>query len=132
MQTWMMTGPRTIHKRIIRELFSKCDVKKYIVAMETGSEGYEHWQIRCQASRPDFFDYVHDREPRFNIQKAETDSFEYERKEGRYWTSEDTTEIRICRFGKLGGAGRQWQKQILEILRKQDENNRRHSRSRRS
>ncbi|ANC51523.1 replication associated protein [Bovine faeces associated smacovirus 2] len=115
-----MTGPRTIHKRIIREIFKKCDVKKYIIAMETGNGGYEHWQIRCTASRPDFFEYVHDREPRFNIQKAETESMEYERKEGRFWSSEDTTEIRQCRFGELGGKGREWQRQILKVLKNQD------------
>lgn len=119
MQTWMMTGPRTIHKRIIRELFDQCDVKEYVIAKETGKGGYEHWQIRCKASRPDFFDYVHDREPRFNIQKAQTEDFDYERKDGNFWCSEDTNEIRKCRFGKLGDCGMIWQKQLIKRLKKQ-------------
>lgn len=71
------------------------------------------------ASRPEFFEYVHEREPRFNIQKAESDSFDYERKEGRFWCSEDTTEIRQCRFGELGGKGREWQNQLMKRLKKQ-------------
>lgn len=115
----MMTGPRTIHKREIRALFDACDVKEYIIGMETGKNGYEHWQIRCKASRPDFMKYVHDREPKFHIEKAETDSFEYERKEGRFWCSEDTAEIRQCRFGRLGDKGQIWQRQLMKRLRKQ-------------
>lgn len=119
MQTWMLIGPRNkIPKREIFELFEKCDVKKWIVAKETGKGGYEHWQIRCQSSRPDFFDYIHDREPKFDIQKA-NDVWEYERKEGRFWTSEDTPEIRQCRFGTLGIPGKQWQKQLIKRLQKQ-------------
>lgn len=119
MQTWMLTGPRTIHKKEIRELFEQCDVKEYIIAMETGKGGYEHWQIRCKASRPDFLTYVHDREPKFHIEKAETESMEYERKEGRFWTSEDTKEIRQCRFGRLGDNGKIWQRQLMKRLKKQ-------------
>lgn len=71
------------------------------------------------ASRPEFWEYVHEREPRLNIQKAESDSFDYERKEGRFWCSEDTTEIRQCRFGELGGKGREWQNQLMKRLKKQ-------------
>lgn len=115
MQTWMMTGPRTIHKRVIQELFKECDVKKYIIAKETGRNGYEHWQIRCSASRPDFYDYCHDREPRFHIEKANTDSQDYERKDGNFISSEDTVEILKVRFGQPNES----QKKILMNLRKQ-------------
>lgn len=111
-QTWMLTGPRSISKREIREIFSQCDVKKFIIAKETGKNGYEHWQIRCTASRPDFFEYVKDQEPRFHVEKANTEDFEYERKEGCYWTSQDTTEIRSVRFGKPNADQRKILKQL--------------------
>lgn len=115
-QTWMITAPRSgTSKREIYEIFNQTDAKKWIIAKETGKGGYEHWQIRVTASRPDFFDYVGDRCPRWHIEKAQTDEWEYERKEGRYWTSDDTTEIRICRFGNL----RPNQIKVLDRLKQQ-------------
>lgn len=116
MQAWMITAPRSgTSKREIYEILEQTDAKKWIIAKETGRNGYEHWQIRIIASRPDFFDYVGDRCPKWHIEKAQTEEFAYERKEGKYWTSEDTTEIRICRFGEL----RRWQKQLTARLKKQ-------------
>lgn len=117
MQTWMMTGPRNkIHKREIYEIIKTCDVKHWIIAKETGTGNYEHWQIRIKSSRPDFFDFVHDRIPSFHIEKAETDKDDYERKEGKFWTSSDTVEIRKCRFGKQTDQ----QRRILKMIKKQD------------
>lgn len=112
-QTWMITAPRSgTSKREIREILEQTDAKRWIIAKETGKNGYEHWQIRVTASRPDFFDYVGDRCPRWHIEKAQTEEFTYERKEGRYWTSDDTTEIRKCRFGRL----REDQQRIIQDL----------------
>lgn len=120
MQSWMITGPRTIHRKIITELFKQCDVKKWIIAKETGKDGYEHWQIRCTASRPDFFDYCHDREPKLHIEKAQTDEIEYERKEGVFVCSDDTVEILKVRFAELGDCQQHiWQRQLMKRLKKQ-------------
>lgn len=50
-----------------------------------------------------------------HIEKAQTDDFTYERKEGKFWTSNDTKEILQCRFGKL----RKNQRQVLERIKRQ-------------
>ena len=90
------------------------------MAKETGRDGYEHWQIRCTASREDFFDYCHDREPRLHIEKAQTEDWEYERKEHRFVCSEDTQEILKVRYAKLGDRKEHlWQRQLMKRLKKQ-------------
>lgn len=117
-QWYMLTIPRSAtSKKQLRLIFDECDVKKYIIAKEKGKNGYEHYQIRVESSRPDFFDYVHDRIPQSHIMKAETDSFDYERKEGHFWTSEDNPEILKVRFGKPN----KLQKKILKELMKQSD-----------
>lgn len=135
MQTWMMTIPRRIErpldnwcwetericsKKLLNLIFEKTDTKRYIVGIEKGKNGLEHFQIRLSNSDPEFFEHMKEWCEWAHVEKAETDSFEYERKEGKFWSSEDTTEIRQCRFGELGGKGREWQKQILKVLKNQD------------
>lgn len=92
------------------------DCKKWIIGRETGQNGYEHWQIRLQTSNPEFFMWVKNHIPSAHVEKAE-DAWEYERKEGDYWCSNDTNEIRSCRFGKL----RPEQKRLIKDLQKQSD-----------
>lgn len=117
---WCWECERICSKKLLSYIFEQADVKRYIVAIEKGKNGLEHFQIRLSCSDPEFFEHMKEWCEWAHVEKAETDSFDYERKEGRYWTSEDTTEIRICRFGKLGGPGREWQEQIMKVLRNQN------------
>lgn len=102
-------------KRDWETVIEENDCKRWIIAMETGKGGYEHWQVRLESSNPDFFNWMKEHYPKAHVEEAEVQEFGYERKEGRFWTSEDTTEIRICRFGEF----KPWQKQLQKILRKQ-------------
>lgn len=103
-----------VHKRMIQEMLWANDAKKWIVAMETGRNGYEHWQIRVQVSNDSFFDWVHEMIPWAHVEEAE-DRWTYERKEGCYWCSWDTPEIRQERFGQPQG----WQRRALKRARTQ-------------
>lgn len=111
----MMTIPRTVHKRILKIMIEVNDVKKWIIAKETGKGGYEHYQVRIQTSNENFFTWCKENIPQAHIEKA-SDTWEYERKEGVYWTSEDTNEIRQCRFGELTPQ----QKKIMKTIKNQD------------
>lgn len=116
--TWMLTAPRQkVSKRQVKLLLENFDVKKYIFAKETGKDGYEHWQIRIQISGNDdqnFFRLQEHFRDAAHIEKAQ-DVWDYERKEGRFWTSEDTASILAVRFGKL----RPEQEKMLQILKSQ-------------
>ncbi|AIY31248.1 putative replicase protein [Camel associated porprismacovirus 3] len=114
----MVTVP-TKHacKRQVKMILEIFDTKRYIFAQEKGKNGLDHWQLRIQISG--------DKEENFErLQKlfcnkahieVANDSWEYERKEGKFWSSEDTKEILKIRFGKL----RSEQKKILQILSSQ-------------
>lgn len=121
MQTWILTIPRRTEikvgtwlwlawepitivsvcsKKLLNHILEQSDAKRYIIGIEKGKNGLEHYQIRLSCSDPEFFEHMKEWYPYAHIEKAESESFEYERKEGRYWTSLDTTEIRKQRFGK--------------------------------
>ena len=141
MKTYMVTMPRkdddTWHP-VVRLLnyIREHDIKKWVIAMETGRGGYKHWQIRLDA-REDFWKFEEREEPRLgpnwtivyekvkkgvgwaninmpgaHVEEA-SDSWEYETKEGAYWASWDTPEVRRMRFGKMRWA----QKVAVETLR---------------
>lgn len=115
MQTYMLTVPRNVHKRTLRIMIEQNDVKKYIIAKEEGFGGYKHWQIRLQTSNKDFFKWCKRNIPEAHVEEA-TDSWEYERKEGVYWCSNDTNEIRKLRFGEPNKK----QKWVLKALKNQN------------
>lgn len=94
----MLTVPQTVPKKAIKCMIAHNDVKRWVIAKETGHGGYKHWQIRLETSNPDFFAYVKKNIPSAHVEEAR-DVWEYERKEGHFWTSEDTNEIRKVRFG---------------------------------
>jgi len=114
-ENYMLTIPRTVSKKAIRTCVLK-GVKKYVWGWETGKDGYKHYQIRVQASEDSYFTRVHTMIPQAHIEKC-SDTWEYERKEGHYITSEDTVDIRKIRFGKLTDA----QKRVLKALRSQND-----------
>lgn len=114
-QIYMIVAPRAqVHKRAWKEFIKKHDIHKWIVAKETGKDGYEHWQVRMETSAT--FEELKSAFPKAHIEKS-TQWCNYERKEGNFIQSDDTTDIRRCRFGTL----RPNQRRIVQHLRKQSD-----------
>nr|CRY97839.1 hypothetical protein [uncultured prokaryote] len=114
--TFMLTIPRTIPKKAIRLMIEMNDCKKWIVAKEEGKGGYKHYQIRLQTSNFEFFEWMKKNIPSAHVEEAQ-DIWEYERKEGVFWTSDDTPQIRAVRFGKPTKK----QKDIIATARSQND-----------
>lgn len=93
------TVTRKITKRELNIMLDKNDCKKWIIAQEVGKNGLRHYQCRLVSSNDDFFDWCKTHIAIAHLEKAETDKFDYERKDGRFWTDRDTVEIRKTRFG---------------------------------
>ena len=89
MKTYMMTVPRSVPKRALRIMIECNDVKKWIIGIEKGRSGYDHYQIRIKVSNDNFFDWCKVHIPSAHVEEGQ-DLWEYERKEGRYWCSNDT------------------------------------------
>lgn len=111
---YMVTAPRKNTAKefvqIMRWLRS-VDSHKWVVAAEVGKGGYEHWQVRVACGLD--FDHMRIAWDSFpaHVEEA-SDTWEYERKGGVYWTSEDNPAIRQMRFGALRPA----QKLALSVL----------------
>ena len=95
-----------VPKRAIKEFIKKNDIHKWIIAKETGKDGYEHWQVRLSTNRS--FEQIHGVFPQGHIEQS-TEWSDYERKEANFVCSEDTNDVLRCRFGKL----RENQRRIL-------------------
>lgn len=111
--TYMLTGPRHNTAEEFNRFYRwirKNDVHKWVMGAETGQNGYDHWQIRMQTRYT--WDEMCEIWKGFHVEEA-SDKWEYETKEGIYWTSEDHRENRQMRFGEMRFA----QKQALEALR---------------
>lgn len=74
------------------------DIHKWIIAKETGKDGYKHWQVRMNVRCT--FDELKQAFPKAHIEEA-SDEYGYERKEGNFIQSDDTTEILGVRNGEL-------------------------------
>lgn len=111
----MITAPRAkVHKRAWKEFIKMHDIHKWIIAAETGRGGYEHWQVRLDTSAS--FEELQSAFPGAHIEKS-TQWCDYERKEGKFISSEDTDLVRRCRFGTL----RPNQRRILQCLGRQSD-----------
>lgn len=113
MTIWMMTASKNkgISLANFLNLFKLLDVHKWVIGEEIGKEGYKHLQVRFRvADSNDDLVWQWAQLGHIHAEKGCADEWEYEKKEGRYWTSEDSYEIRKIRFGKLT----QIQKEILE------------------
>lgn len=115
--SYMLTVPKNVPKKVLKIMIDKNDCKKWIIAKEIGKNGYEHYQVRLTTSNDAFFEWAKDHIPTAHVEKAETESFEYERKEGKFWTSEDNNEILKVRFGEL----RPNQRTIMKIIQSQSD-----------
>lgn len=117
MTIYMMTMPRnSVNKALLKKFILDHDVHKWVIGYETGRTGYEHFQCRIQTGCSFeelklWFDDAH-------IEQG-SNEWTYERKEGRFVSSDDTVDIRRCRFGKL----RPNQQRVLRILEGNDDRN---------
>ena len=116
--------------RIIR----RHDSHKWIVAMETGQGGFEHWQVRMRTRYKDTSIMVAGRPKKIpgialaiedfrkiwgadgrqvHVEECASDNWEYESKEGRYLASWDAPEVRRLRWGKCRKA-QNWALTLLD------------------
>uniref|UniRef100_A0AAU6S511 Replication associated protein n=1 Tax=Myotis mistacinus feces associated smacovirus 5 TaxID=3140003 RepID=A0AAU6S511_9VIRU len=111
MTIYMITMPWTAaNKKIISLYLTRNDIHEWTIGYEVGRDGYRHIHVRLNA-RGDFEELQ-----RFfhgcHIEVGSTEDSEYERKDGHFVCSEDTVDVRRCRFGKL----RPNQQKVLELL----------------
>lgn len=119
---FMLTTPRdTYNKKMLEMMLNEFDIKDWIIAKEVGKHGFKHYQVRGSISGDlnDLFGWKSKNGLVWHIEKASAGPFDtpYERKEGAYWTSADTVDIRKCRFGTPN----KWQTDVLKTLDSQSD-----------
>lgn len=105
-------GDKAQWKRLIRDY----DIHKWVCGIEK-KDGYKHLQIRIRMrDSPDPFEVLKYYFPDGHFEPC-SDSWHYERKDGHYWASDDTVEVRKVRFGQPRG----WQKTCIKALETADD-----------
>lgn len=121
----MLTVPRKyiLPGRKWLEFMEKQDCHKWIIALEHGKNGLEHWQIRYKVRNCDtkeqkraYLEQFKKILPEAHVEFSEN-WCDYEKKEGNYITSEDNEAVRKIRFGIL----RPVQREILHTANSQDD-----------
>lgn len=134
----MLTIPRNKNMGGLKILkyIKQNDIHKWVIGLEQGKGGYQHWQVRLEA-RDGFFGFEQKTVPIYdawgrqidkqkitvktgwlpeNIPEAHceegSDKWDYETKEGIYWTSRDKPKNISQRFGRMKGA----QEYVLNVL----------------
>lgn len=113
----MMTLPRvreSVEEVYLLQWMIDHDIHKWIIAAETGQDGYKHWQVRMATRHT--FEELKKEFPKAHIEEA-SNTWQYERKEGRYYTSWDTLGSLQQRYAEL----RPWQREVLENLKTQND-----------
>lgn len=98
----MFTAPsHHYNRRMVREMIEALDIHKWVIGFEIGKKGYRHIQgrVRVSKAKEDAFIEIKKYLDGVHIELC-SDTWEYERKDGRFLSSEDTPEIRAVRFGK--------------------------------
>lgn len=105
------------------QFFRNQDCHKWIIALEHGSQGLVHWQLRwkqrgidTKEGRLSFFNSFKLKCPEAHIEFTEN-WCDYERKEGMFVCSDDSREVLGIRFGKM----RPNQREMLWIARSQND-----------
>lgn len=116
MQPFMFTMPQ-IHgwKRMLKIMLQKFDIHDYVFGLERGKSGYRHIQGRVHVSGDpnDFFTWCQNNIG-MHIEKCQPiEVTNYERKEGHFWASRDTNQIRSVRFGEPNEV----QRRVLRALK---------------
>lgn len=129
-ETYMITRPRSDTRESCQEVkilqfMIDNDVHKFIVAKETGLNGYKHWQIRIKIrnltedEKKDFRFFKDNFGEACHVEAC-SDTWTYEKKDGNYWDEGDFNLSRIerlyCRKGELYP----WQKAYLDLVKTQD------------
>lgn len=115
----MLTIERNPERESIEEVkilqwIIKNDIHKWIVAKETGTFGYTHWQVRMRTQYN--FEQMKAFFPKAHIEEA-SENDEYERKDGNFICSDDNVQKLRCRYGEL----RESQRRILNNLSTQSD-----------
>lgn len=115
MTIWMMTLPRTgANKKLLKLFIEEKDIHKWVIGYETGRSGYKHFQVRLAWGGN--FDELQEWFSDAHIEQGE-DEWYYETKSGRFVSSDDTVDVRRCRFGRL----RDNQKRVIDRLQLQSD-----------
>lgn len=89
----------------VRAILKNWDIKDWIVALETGKNGYRHYQLRFDLSGDynQFFEWCKLHMADIHIEKASVGTYQtvYERKDGFFVCSRDNPDILQCRFARL-------------------------------
>lgn len=98
------------------KMIEDLDIHKWTIGFEVGKDGYKHLQFRVQVSKDEKegFEAIKKYLPSAHLEVG-SNKWGYERKSGRFLSSDDTPEIRQVRFGKL----KEWQETALERLKTQ-------------
>lgn len=118
MSQWIATIARTeATKRKLRLFFKSQDIHRWVYGREKGKNGYQHYQVRFEwldHDNPDAFKTFKDWFYSAHLEYARADNWDYEKKDGRYYTSNDTDEILRIRYGSITGT----QREVLSWLDK--------------
>lgn len=116
MSLWTATSPEEdLCKRKLYAFFKSQDIKKWTWCREVGKDGYRHIHIRMEWLDKDdsnAFDIWKDWFRSAHLEQARTDSWEYEKKDGHYFSWDDTPGKITERYGSLRGI----QKEVLSRL----------------
>lgn len=102
-------------KRMVKLYLEKNDIHDWTIGYEVGRDGYRHIHVRLNA-RHDFAE-LQRYFPECHIEEGSTEDNHYETKDGHFVCSNDTVDVRRCRFGRL----RDNQQEVLELLDRQND-----------
>lgn len=112
----MITMPWTGQsKRMINLYLTRNDIHEWTIGYEVGRDGYRHIHVRLNARGT--FEELRAFFAGCHVEEATTEDDWYERKDGHFVSSDDTVDVRKCRFGRL----RDNQLRILDMLNKQND-----------
>lgn len=112
----MITLPwNAASKKMINLYLTRNDIHDWTIGYEVGRDGYRHIHVRLNARGT--FEELRRYFAGCHIEDASTEDDWYERKDGHFVSSQDTVDIRKCRFGKL----RPNQQKVLELLDRQND-----------
>lgn len=98
-KVYMATIPHSgITKRAFFKMIKDYDIHKWVYAVEKGRGGYKHIQCRFRTNKA--FEDIRRALICAHIEEA-SDTWEYEKKDGKYMTGDDNHEILKLRYGKL-------------------------------
>lgn len=110
-KVYMATIPHSgMTKKAFFKMIRNFDIHKWIYAVERGRGGYKHIQCRFRTNKS--FEEIRRALICGHIEEA-SDTWEYEKKDGNYMTSDDNHEILKLRYGKLTKV-QEWALVLLE------------------